>query len=161
MTEILTIVDEENKEVGTAPLEEVYDKRLNHRIVHVLVFNSKGELFLQRLSAKKKFCPGHWGTSAAGHVQQKESYEEAAYRELKEELCIKTPATMIHSCVYPHRGMKKFIQVFRCVHDGPFRLDPDETMEGRFFSVNEAREMVRKNDLVHPELAFVIQQLYP
>lgn len=161
MSENLVVVDDGNKEIGAASFEDVYNKRLNHRIVHVLVFNSKGEVFLQRLSAKKKYCPGHWATSAGGHVQAGESYEQAGHRELKKDLNIDGTLTLLHDCAYPHRGMRKFIQVFRCTHDGPFMLDAEESDEGRFFTISEARDIILKNDLVHPELAFVMQQLYP
>jgi isopentenyldiphosphate isomerase len=159
--EVLDVVDENNKVVGSAPYEEVYDKRLNHRIVHVLVFNDKGEIFLQMRSAQKKFCPGHWVTSAGGHVQKGESYEKAAKRELKEELGVSVPLTLLDETPYDHYKMRKFLQVFRGVSEGPFKFNPEEVAGGRWFSVPDVRDMVKKNQLIHPELAHVIEKLYP
>ncbi|TAL54618.1 MAG: NUDIX domain-containing protein, partial [Nanoarchaeota archaeon] len=126
MQEFLDIVDDKNEVVGSAPYDEVYSKRLNHRIVHVLIFNDKGEIFLQQRSAKKEFRPGHWVTSAGGHVQKGESYEVAAKRELKEELGIEMPLTLIHESPYDHYKMRKFLQVFRGISEGPFNLNPEE-----------------------------------
>lgn len=159
--EVLDIVDENNKVVGEAPYDEVYEKRLNHRIVHVLIFNDKGEIYLQRRSANKKFCPGHWVTSAGGHVQKGETYEQAAKRELKEELGAEMELTKIHECPYDHYKMRKFLEIFRGVSEGPFDLNPEEVADGKWFAVNDVKDMVRKSQLIHPELAHVIDQLYP
>ncbi len=161
MQEFLDIVDEENEVVGAAPIDEIYSKRLNHRIVHVMIFNDKGEIFLQQRSAKKEFCPGHWVTSAGGHVQKGETYEQAAKREMKEELGINIPLTKIHESPYDHYKMRKFLQVFRGISEGPFKFNEDEVAGGRWFSVADVRDMVKKNQLVHPELAHVIEKLYP
>jgi len=161
MQEILDIVDEKNVVVGAAPYDEIYSKRLNHRIVHVLVFNDKGEVLLQQRSAKKQFCPGHWVTSAGGHVRKGESYEQAAKRELLEELGIDAPLTKIHESPYDHYKMRKFLQVFRCISEGPFKFNQEEVAGVRWFSVSDVRDMVKKNQLIHPELAHVIERLYP
>ena len=158
--EVLDIVDETNNVIGSAPYDEVYAHRLNHRIVHVLIFNEKGEIFLQQRSPKKTFCPGHWSTSAGGHVQKGESYEEAAARELKEELGVSAKLTKIHESPYDHYKMRKFLEVFRVVHEGPFTLNEEEVAGGRWFPVAEVKDMVRKNEMIHPELAHVIDKLY-
>ncbi len=161
MQEFLDVVDDNNEVVGSATEDEVYEKRLNHRIVHVLVFNGKGELFLQQRSAKKKFCPGHWVTSAGGHVQKSESYEAAAKRELKEELGVELELTKLDESPYDHYKMRKFLQIFRAVYDGSFSFNQEEVSGGRWFSVHDVKDMVKKNQLIHPELAHVIERLYP
>jgi mutator protein MutT len=161
MQEFLDVVDESNEVVGAAPIDEIYSKRLNHRIVHVLIFNDKGEIFMQQRSAKKTFCPGHWVTSAGGHVQKGETYEQAAKREMKEELGINVPLTLIHESPYDHYKMRKFLQVFRGISEGPFDFNEEEVAGGRWFSVADVRDMVKKNQMVHPELAHVIEKLYP
>jgi len=161
MQEFLDIVDENNEVVGSAPYSDVYAKRLNHRIVHVLIFNDKGEIFLQQRSAKKEFCPGHWVTSAGGHVQKGETYEQAANRELNEDLGVDIKLTKILETPYDHYKMRKFLEIFRGISEGPFKFNPEEVAGGRWFSVADVRDMVKKNQLVHPELAHVIEKLYP
>lgn len=160
MTEFLDVVDDNNEVISSASSEEIYEKRLNHRIVHVLIFNDKGEILLQQRSAQKKFCPGHWVTSAGGHVQKGESYIQAAKRELKEELGIETELTKINESPYDHYKMRKFLEVFRGIHEGPFQHNPEEVADVKWFSVADVRDMVRKNQLIHPELAHVIEKLY-
>ncbi len=68
------------------PRSEVHARGLRHRAVHVLVFNSRGEIFLQKRSMKKDRQPGVWDSSCSGHVDAGENYEATAVRELREEL---------------------------------------------------------------------------
>lgn len=70
------------------PLTEARKQGLNHRIVLVALRDASGRLCLQRRAETKDVYPGRWDLSATGHVQAGESREEAARRELKEELGI-------------------------------------------------------------------------
>ena len=88
--EFLDVVNENDEVMDRASKREVYEKLLTHRIVHILIFNDKGEMALQLQSKYKSFCPNHWCTAAAGHVLSGESYEKAALRELEEEIGVKT-----------------------------------------------------------------------
>ena len=161
MTELLDVVNDANEVVGEASVDWVYQQKLNHRIVHVLVFNDKGEIFLHQLSANQTFCPGHWSTSAGGHVQKGEGYAAAAKRELENTLGVELPLIRIHEGHYDHYKMRKFLEIFRGISPGPFHLNPRMAAAGRWFSVADVKDMVRKNQLVHPELAHVIEKLYP
>ena len=86
--ELICQVDENDHIVGPCLRGEAHKLGLRHRSVHILVFNSEGELYLQKRSSTKDVNPGLWDTSAAGHVDFGESYEESARRELVEELGI-------------------------------------------------------------------------
>ncbi len=71
--------------IGQAPRKEVYEKKLIHRVAHVVVRDSAGRFLFQRRAAHIS-SPLHWIVSACGHVQSGESYHEAAIRELAEEM---------------------------------------------------------------------------
>ena len=87
--EMYDVVDSLDRVIGTATRREIHQKGLLHRSVHILVFNSKGELYLQKRSLNKDENPGYWDTSAAGHVNAGEDYMTSAHRELEEELGIR------------------------------------------------------------------------
>ena len=80
--EVFDIVDHRDRVIGQAPRSKVHHLGLLHRAVHILVFNARGELFLQKRSMSKDTFPGAWDSSAAGHLDAAEGYEEAAWREL-------------------------------------------------------------------------------
>ncbi|MGZ4970721.1 MAG: NUDIX hydrolase [Methylobacter sp.] len=146
-TELLSVVDENDCVIDTCARNIIHATGLRHRAVHILVFNEQGLLFLQKRSMKKDLNGGLWDTSAAGHVDAEEDYDTSAVREIEEELGItesaleplfKLPATAA-------TGME-FTQVYRCIHNGPFNLAPDEIDEGDWFSVAEIAERIVVDD---------------
>ena len=101
MEEIVDLVDENDNVTGTALRSDVHgNPSLVHRVAHVLVFNSKGELFLQKRSMNKDVQPGKWDTSVGGHLDSGELYYQAAIREMEEELGIKPEKV---DFLYQHR----------------------------------------------------------
>src|SRR5437762_3867127 len=86
--EIVVIVDEHNKVVGAARRREMRAKRLPHRSTYILVFNSQGELYVQKRTTTKDVFPGYYDPATGGVVLAGESYEESAKRELAEVLGI-------------------------------------------------------------------------
>ena len=84
--ELFDVVDAQDRVVGQAPRREVHAKQLRHRAVHVLVFDEKGAVFLQKRSMGKDSCPGTWDSSCSGHLDAGEDYDAAAVRELREEI---------------------------------------------------------------------------
>src|SRR4030081_713278 len=84
--EIFDVVNESDEIIGQRSRAEVHRLGLMHRAVHVLVFNSRGQVFLQKRSMTKDRQPGLWDSSASGHVDSGEDYDRCAIRELREEL---------------------------------------------------------------------------
>ena len=67
--EMFPIVDEEGNITGAATRGECHNgSKLLHPVVHLHVFNSKGELYLQTRPEWKAVHPGKWDTSVGGHV---------------------------------------------------------------------------------------------
>jgi len=159
--EFLDIVDDQDEVVGKASIKEIYDKKLPHRIIHVLIFNSEGKIVLQMRSKEKKFCPQHWCTSVGGHVSSGESYEEAAGREFEEELGKSEEISLIGNDVYEDgRGLKKFLRVFKTTFDGPFEINQEEVESVDYFSLEEIQEMINKGEKFHPELLFLLEKYF-
>ena len=87
-SEMFCVVDAHDRVIGAESRDYVHVNNLRHRAIHVLIFNLKGEIFLQRRSIWKDMHPGRWDSSTSGHVAPGESYEQAAHRELREEIGI-------------------------------------------------------------------------
>ena len=87
---MVDILDEKGNLIGEVKLKrEAHAKGLWHRASHIWIYNSKGEILLQLRSKNKSLYPNLWDVSAAGHVSAGQSYDEAAVRELFEELGVK------------------------------------------------------------------------
>lgn len=132
--EWFAVVDETDRVVGKAPRAEVHGNNLVHRAVHVLLFNEDGELFLQKRSRLKDRHPCVWDSSAAGHVDAGEDYDEAAARELEEELGVSAPLERVLKLPASERTGQEFIWLYRGRHNGPFRLARSEIELGEFFA---------------------------
>jgi len=134
--EVFDVVNERDEVVGRKPRGEIHRLKLNHRAVHVLVFNSKGELFLQKRSMKKDCFPGAWDSSASGHLESGESYDACALRELKEEIGLqlaRPPERLFQVAACPETG-HEFVWIYRCSAEGPFTLHPEEIEGGGWFA---------------------------
>src|ERR1700716_2411541 len=90
--EIFDVVNERDEVIGRQTRSEVHQLGLKHRAVHVLVFNSRGQVFLQKRSMKKDRQPGLWDSSASGHVECGEDSDACALRELREEIGLQLTA---------------------------------------------------------------------
>ncbi|MBI4163229.1 MAG: NUDIX domain-containing protein [Candidatus Aenigmarchaeota archaeon] len=159
--EMMDIVNEKDEVVGKAQREEVYKKLLLHRIVHVLIFNVKGEMALQ-LRSNVNFCPYYWCTAAGGHVKSGESWEDAGKRELKEELGVEAKLTLLYKDIYTDNfrktNMKKILATFKTVYSGSFKINPEEVDKIEFFSLEKIQQMVNNKEKMHPELLFLLKK---
>jgi len=137
--EIFEVVNERDEVIGQAPRSEVHRRKLSHRAVHVLVFNARGQLFLQKRSMKKDCFPGRWDSSASGHLDCGEDYDACAVRELREELGITLavpPQRVFKVAACPETG-HEFVWVYRGRHEGPFVLHPEEIEQGGWFDLRQ------------------------
>ena len=133
--EIFDVVDSEDRITGRETRREVHRLGLRHRATHTLVFNRRGELFLQQRSLTKDMWPGIWDSSCSGHVDSGEDYDACAVRELGEELGLPSsvvPVRWFKLVARPETGME-FCWVYQLLHEGPFRLQDSEVRGGGWF----------------------------
>ncbi len=158
--EYLDVVNEKDEVIGKETRPDVYKKALGHRVVHIFVFNEVGELALQLRSATSSYRPHHWGSTAAGHVQTGETYEEAAKRELEEEVGIKAPIEFLDKFYYTAEGYKKFLGVFKAKWNDALTSTSEEGSDIRFIAIPKIKSMERDGTLFMPETLFILEKLY-
>lgn len=144
--EIFDVVNERDEVVGQAPRPEVHARGLRHRAVHVLVFNHRGEVFLQKRSQLKDTAKGKWDSSSSGHLETGEAYDACAVRELREEIGLtvaEPPARVFKLAACEDTGWE-FCWIYRCDHEGPFTLHPEEIETGGWFAPSELTAWVAR-----------------
>jgi isopentenyl-diphosphate delta-isomerase type 1 len=162
--EIFDVVNERDEVIDCKSRSEVHRLGLKHRAVHVLVFNSRGEVFLQKRSMKKDRQPGVWDSSASGHVDSGEDYDAAAVRELKEEIGLtvaQTPKRLFKVAACDETD-QEFVWVYRCESEGPFKLNPEEIDNGYWFAPDKVTQWMAERPLdFAPALLFIWKKLFP
>ncbi len=156
--EIVTIVDEENRVVGAVPRSRMRADRLPHRATYILVFNDVGELFVQKRTTGKDIYPGYHDVATGGVVMAGESYEDAAKRELAEELGITGAGLEGHfDFFFEDVGNRVWGRVFSCVYNGDVILQEEEVESGAFLPVHEILELSRNRPFT-PDGLYVLER---
>ena len=143
--EMFPLVDEDGNITGAASRGECHNgSKLLHPVVHLHVFNSRGELYLQKRPEWKDIQPGKWDTAVGGHVDLGESVDIALRREVREELGIEefTPE-LLTRYVFESARERELVFSFKTVYDGPVR--PSQELDGgRFWPIEEIRTHIGK-----------------
>lgn len=145
--EIFPIVNEDGEVVGKESRAVCHGgSMLLHPVVHIHVFNSKGEIFLQQRAWDKDIQPGKWDTGVGGHVDFGETIEQAVKRECFEELGIKDVEPVFSYTYQWHSPVEsELVYVHTLLYDGEINLHPQEIIDGRFWTMDEVRATLGKS----------------
>lgn len=133
------VCDEQGRFAGTISRGHAHDgSRILHPVVHLHVFNSRGQLYLQQRPLWKDIQPGRWDTACGGHVSLGETVDEALRREVSEELGMTDfQPRRISQYIFEGVREREMVYVHTCVYDGPICPSRDELAAGRFWSPEE------------------------
>lgn len=138
--EILPLVNEAGEVIGSATRGECHggEKPL-HPVVHLHLFNSAGELYLQHRPLWKEIQPGKWDTAVGGHIDYGEEVCDALHRELREELGVEEcEPRLLNSYIFESERERELVYVYSTVYDGAV-APSDELDGGRFWTLGEIK----------------------
>jgi len=147
------LVDSEGKVTGKAPRSVCHSgTKLLHPVVHVHVFNDKGQLFLQKRSIKKDIQAGKWDTAVGGHIAFGESLEIGLAREVEEEIgLVDLENQFITKYIWESEIERELTYVFFAIQNGEIKINPIEIDEGKFWTWIELKNWIGK-DIFTPNL---------
>ncbi|MCD6320495.1 MAG: NUDIX domain-containing protein [Candidatus Desulfofervidaceae bacterium] len=145
MEEYLEIVDATDKVIGLGKRSFIHEVGCLHRAVHIFVFNLEGKLFLQKRAPNKDQHPDKWTSSASGHVDPKETYEKAAYRELKEELALEVPLKKVFKVNACKETDGEHVVLYEAQTDFLPFPNRAEISEAKFYTLEEIQNMIEEN----------------
>jgi len=165
--EKIILVDEFDIEIGTMEKMEAHRRGVLHRAFSVMLFNSNGELLLQKRARNKYHSGGLWTNTCCSHPLPQETIEEAAKRRLKQEMGIDLQPTFAFKFIYKSNLDKNLIEheydhVFTGVFDGIPEINEDEVEDWKFMDLESLRKDINlfpdtytawfKIIINHPEL---------
>jgi isopentenyl-diphosphate delta-isomerase type 1 len=147
MDELFPLVDESGQVIGKATRSQCHSgSKILHPVIHLHIFNSKGELLLQKRSTTKDIQPGKWDTSVGGHVDFGENIETALRREVREELGINDfVPEFLRSYVFESEIEKELVYSYKTVYEGPVAFDTTEIDAIRFWSINDIEQNLQQS----------------
>jgi isopentenyldiphosphate isomerase len=160
--EFFDVVDGEDRVIDSKPGRECVRQGLLHRAIAVLLFNERGELYIQRRADWMGWYPGHWTLSVTGHVASGETYERAAKREMSEELgvdCELKWLMKVKTPDWPYGDLveREFLAIFEGQTTNPKIKLSDETQEGKFVPFEEfVRMPMERRDELTPDTLLVL-----
>lgn len=151
----IQIVNEEGEPLGVAESPfaaiEAGQIRLLSRVV---IADGKGNFLLQKRAKNMQMYPACWDTAASGHVDEGETAEDAAYRELEEEIGIQTSLQLVteyHTDLFIERyklHFKSYSLVYRGTFTGDIntlKLQPDEVAGVEWFSKDQIEKLITEH----------------
>lgn len=152
MEEVI-LVDDQDNPVGTMEKLEAHQKGILHRAFSILIFNSKGDLLLQKRAKSKYHSAGLWTNTCCSHPLPGESMEEATRRKLKQEMGIDLQPEFAYKFIYKAALENNLIEheydhVFFAAFSGSPVINTDEVEDWRF----EGIDSIRRSISINPEL---------
>ena len=149
MEEVI-LVDERDNALGTMEKMEAHRKGKLHRAFSVLLFNSKGDMLLQKRAKEKYHSGGLWTNACCSHPQPGEKIEAASRRRLKEELGIDLQPIFAYTFIYKTMLDGDIIEheldhVLTATFDGEPMINNAEVEDWKFASIDWLKEDIRKN----------------
>lgn len=166
--EAVILVDERDEEVGTMEKLEAHRRGVLHRAFSILLFNSKGQLLLQKRSKDKYHSGGLWTNTCCSHPLPGETLAHATRRKLKQEMGIDLHTDFAYKFIY-RAALDHDLTEHECDHvftgqfDGTPQVNADEVEDWKFADLQFLRDDARRHPehythwfklmLDHPELA--------
>lgn len=143
--EKVILVDLDDNLRGTMEKMEAHEKGLLHRAFSILLFNSRGELLMQKRAASKYHSAGLWTNTCCSHPRPGETLEHATRRKLKQEMGIDIQPEFAYKFIYKvaldnNLTEYEYDYVFTGIFDGEPIVNRDEVEDWRFISMNNLLE---------------------
>lgn len=167
MSKPIQIVDENDRPIASATKQQAWDQGLRHRVVRIMIISDTGELLLQHRDPAKDIFPDCWDNSAAGHVDTGEDYDQAALRELKEELgldgiLLKEIGKYASDETWRGHRLKRFTKVYQAQsNQTPDKLEAGKVDDARWFTLDQVKSLLKEEpDKASDGLRQVMERYY-
>jgi isopentenyldiphosphate isomerase len=157
--ELVDVIDDEGRTIGTVTRREMRGGRLPHRCTYLLVFNRRDELLIHLRTPTKDVYPSHWDVAVGGVVAAGESFDAGVRREAREELGVEVEPEELFPFRYADAATVVHGMVYRVVDEGPFRFQAEEVVRGEFVPPAEVAGRAARDPFCPDGLAALAEYL--
>lgn len=148
--EMVTIVDENDNEIGEEEKIKAHRDGKLHRAFSIFVFNSKGQMLIQKRAKEKYHSGGLWTNTCCSHPRPGEPIEKAAHRRLKEEMGFDCEIKEIFSFTYKIKFDNSLFEneydhAFLGKFDGKPMPNSKEVEDWKFIDLGELKKDIKSN----------------
>jgi isopentenyl-diphosphate delta-isomerase len=145
--EHVVLVNERDEEMGIMEKMEAHRTGTLHRAFSVLLFNSRGEMLLQKRAQTKYHSSGLWTNTCCSHPRPGETLEEAARRKLRQEMGIEAEPRFAFKFQYKAPLDNQLIEheidhVFIGQFDGEPVLNEHEAEDWKFVDLRALKQEI-------------------
>jgi 8-oxo-dGTP pyrophosphatase MutT (NUDIX family) len=158
-TELVDVVDDQDRVIDTVPRSEIRARNLLHRSVFIVVVTSDGAVVAHQRADWKDVWPSRWDIGFGGVVAAGESYLEAGVRELAEEAGVVVAPGQLERLTrgrYSDERVRELSVVYGVVSDGPFTFPDGEVAASEIVPGRDLRAWVDSRDMVLDSVALVL-----
>ncbi|MDF2536018.1 MAG: hydrolase [Bacillales bacterium] len=121
-----------------------------HLVVHICIFNSKGEMLIQQRQPFKEGWPNKWDITVGGSAVSGESSQMAAERELVEEIGYKVDLKNVrpHFSINFKVGFDDFYLIVDDLDISKLHLQYDEVQQVKWASKDEILRLLSTNEFI-------------
>lgn len=147
--EYLDLVNENDEVIGKEDRDIIYKNNWrNFRVINIMIFTSDNKIIVPKRSSNRRVFPNCYDCSVGGHVASGESYEQAAYRELEEELGITNVELEEIAYFKPYEiDTSAFSKMYKLVYDKELNYDKDGIQEIYYMTKEEINKLIEENPL--------------
>lgn len=147
---MVILVDQNDNPTGTMEKMEAHRKGELHRAISVMIYNSKGEMLLQKRASTKYHSGGLWTNACCSHPMPGEKTEDAARRRLKEEMGIDLQPRFSYKFIYKtdldHNLIEhEYDHVFVGTFNGTPAINSSEVEDWKFVNTEWLKKDIRHN----------------
>lgn len=152
----IILVDKKDREIGSDSKLKIHKLGLLHRSFSIFIFNSRGELLIQKRALNKYHSGGLWSNSCCSHQNLDESLSEAIHRRLKEEMGIDCVLKESFTFLYNVKLKNGLIEheldhVFVGFSDEKPKINHKEVSDFKYVSVKEVKKDIKINPDMYTE----------
>jgi 8-oxo-dGTP pyrophosphatase MutT (NUDIX family) len=144
MGELVERVDEQDRVLGVADRDEAIRHGWLHRVATTVCRDPQRRVLVHRRPEHVSRFPGHYDWLLGGGVEVGEAYEEAAARELAEELGVRVRVRFVFKFLCRGAISPYWLAVHEAVVAEPLSPDPAEIAWHGWLGEQELQEALRR-----------------